>query len=675
MILLHFRDLRIFIILFFVLLWTMIALYPSLNCDFVNWDDPAHLYENDLVKSLDFSNIRKIFQTRVNGTYIPLTILSFAVEYHFLKDEPFIYHLNNLILHLMNVALIFWLALRLGLSRWAAGGASLLFGIHPMHVESVAWITERKDVLYSLFYLLSLHCYFFYVQGQQNQKYSKIQRKILFYGFSIFTFLLSLLAKPMAISLPLILFLFDWLLQRKFRKLILLEKLPFFLLAISIGWMTYSIFIRIPGKDVLSGLCIWSWSLAFYVQQFLFPTFLTPIYHTPWPLESSYPIYFFSVVLVIALGVAIVYWRKHRWFVFALGFYLLSIFFLLRFDDRLDVNVVADRFMYLPSLGFCLLIGYWIERLIENAGNDHWVEKGAIYLGFLTVLMTLSFKTLAQCQIWGNSITLWTYQISISPVEEIAFNNLANAYRAKVPFQEFYKKDQKRQQRIRKETPKEGKDIAELSGKAFLQHLIYLYKRAMKLEHDYLPAYYNLGYLYQDIGEYKKAIEVYQDMLSLDPFDYEIHFYLGESYQELGQTRPAILHYLNSILLAPAYEEMYIKVILAFNKAINDEQPDRDLYQAMRSRIFNIYKEFSKEKKAADYFHLANIFKKEQRGEEALIALYQKAKEMNSQYTEAYFDLKNFVSSPQVHWEIISREQKDIPVENIGHLQERRFRY
>ena len=146
-----------------VLFLVVIAYLPSLKNDFVNWDDGVHLLQNKDIATLDFKHLKAIFQSHVNTIYLPLTLLSFSVEHHFFGFDPFIYHLNNLILHVLVTALIYWLIYRWTFSISTATIAALLFGIHPTHVESVAWVTERKDVLYAFFYLAALHCYWSYI--------------------------------------------------------------------------------------------------------------------------------------------------------------------------------------------------------------------------------------------------------------------------------------------------------------------------------------------------------------------------------------------------------------------------------------------------------------------------------------------------------------------------------
>ncbi len=141
----------IWICLALILAVVAVVYLPSLDNSFVNWDDDVHLLNNLSVRSLSFDNLKAIFTEKVNGTYIPLTTLSFAIEYHFFGYDPFVYHLTNLVLHLLVICLVYFFALRLGLSLIGAGISALIFGLHPMHVESVAWVTERKDVLYAFF--------------------------------------------------------------------------------------------------------------------------------------------------------------------------------------------------------------------------------------------------------------------------------------------------------------------------------------------------------------------------------------------------------------------------------------------------------------------------------------------------------------------------------------------
>jgi len=189
---------------------------PVLQCQFINWDDDFHVYQNRAIEKIDTDHLQLIFLGHTRGTYIPLTIFSFALEKHFFGLDPCRFHLDNLLLHLAVVALIIYLGSLCGLAPAAGAMAAFLFGIHPVHVESVAWVTERKDVLYALFYLLALISYCRYIKNNQW----KALLCCFVFGF------LSLLAKSMALSLPLILWLLDWFFKRPLSPRIFLEKIP-----------------------------------------------------------------------------------------------------------------------------------------------------------------------------------------------------------------------------------------------------------------------------------------------------------------------------------------------------------------------------------------------------------------------------------------------------------------
>jgi len=350
-------------ILILILAVTFISFSASLNNEFTNWDDDFHLTENFVVQSIDFENIVHIFKNSVQSTYIPLTIFSFALEYHFFKLNPFIYHLNNLLLHLGVVTLIYLFSLRMGLAPLAAGLGALLFGIHPMHVESVAWVTERKDVLYAFFYMMALCTYMNYLEGKQKR----------FYLLTLFFGLLSILAKPMALSLPLVLLVCDWFKKKKLTLKVFLEKVPFILYIIPITWITYSLNARMPGESIQEALILWIWSFSFYIQKFFLPINLNPFYLWPEPIGITHLPYLGSLMVFLLCMLLLYIFRKQRWYVFALVFYFFSIFFLLRFDKGAEPQIVADRYMYMPSVGFCLLFGY-----LAAAGLNRLREKGGL---------------------------------------------------------------------------------------------------------------------------------------------------------------------------------------------------------------------------------------------------------------------------------------------------------
>lgn len=257
------KSIPLFLILLIVLVLAVFS--PCVTFQFLQWDDYGHFISNPCVYSLSWYNISHLFLQTINDTYIPLTTLSFNLEYHLFGLSPFKSHLINILLHLAVVLAIFDLAINLKFSPWESFIASAIFALHPMHVESVAWVTERKDVLGILFYVLCLKQYWLYLQTHSTKNY----------GLSILLGFLSVLTKSMAVSIPWVLLLLDWYYQRPWSKKVLLDKLPFAVLIFpvaSITFFTLSPHPNISHHSILIGL----WSFSWYLEKFIFPLTFCP---------------------------------------------------------------------------------------------------------------------------------------------------------------------------------------------------------------------------------------------------------------------------------------------------------------------------------------------------------------------------------------------------------------
>jgi protein O-mannosyl-transferase len=389
-----------------------LAFSPCLHADFLNFDDPQHFLQNQAVIGLSSDSVKAIFIQTVNNVYIPLTTLSFAIEHHFFGFNEFVFHLDNLLLHVVNVSLVLLLALRFGFPSKTAFLAALIFGIHPTKVESVAWVTERKDALYALFYLLAMHQYWSFLKHKTIGAYMGT----LLYGF------VSMLAKPMALSLPLILLLLDWFHGRRWDKNVFIEKIPFFLYTAQIGSLSYLFNMRNPISDIAQAVLVWTWSFNFYICKFLWPYHVSFIYSLPHPINWANGSYIASVGMFIVIMGMLIRWRNNRLLIFAFGYYFLSIFFLLRFDDKVDFTVVSDRFMYLPSLGFCLGLGVVFEQ---------WVRPKKIFIALVLIFIVfLGGITFKQCRIWQNSLSFWDEIVRQYPRTSSAYYSRGATYSA-----------------------------------------------------------------------------------------------------------------------------------------------------------------------------------------------------------------------------------------------------
>ena len=523
---------------------TFLAMTPALRGQLPVWDDGVHLTDNTLVRSLDADNIRYIFHSQINKTYIPLTILSFAVEYQLVKYHPFLYHLNNLLLHLAVTGLIYYLALRLGLGWRPAFFGALLFGLHPMHVESVAWVTERKDVLYAVFYLLSIHCYLSYVRDKND----------LALVAAVAGGVASMLAKPMAVSLPLILLLVDWFLGRIRDRRVWVEKLPFFLFMVPLAWMTLAANDSQPLTNLGQSALIWVWTLMFYLRQFFFPLRLLPVYDLPQPVTLWSAPYGLAVVgLALALaGIVVLVWARRRWAVFAAGYFFLSIFILLRTHvDTAGVNPVADRFMYLPSLGFCLLIGILFDRVIRRVQPAAGWRRVLVYAGVAVVFLSFGTRTFLQSRIWYDNTTMWGYLAREAPDNSRAQFALG---------QEAYKKGQWQEAmdhyleavRLNPQYAKAHNNIGDLLYAIGLKpDAMEHFRLAVQYNPDYADAHNNYAALLLDQGQIGLARRHIEEALRVDPLNPVFKTSMGDVLWREGDLSAAQAWYADVLLLDP----------------------------------------------------------------------------------------------------------------------------
>ncbi len=558
----------------------VLTFLPGLAGEFVNWDDTTHVLENPAVSSFD---VTAMFRQTVHKIYIPLTTLSFAVEHKFFGFNPFVYHLNNLLLHIANVLLVYAVAQRLGLSVFAALFTALFFGVHPMKVESVAWVTERKDLLYAFFYLIAMHLYISYLNDRSWRSY--------FVFFVCAT--LSLLAKPMALSLPLIVFLLDWFYQREFTLRSVAEKIPLFAVFIPVTWLTYALHARIPVKDPLEAALMWTWSFVFYIWKFLWPDPLVPVYPVAEPVGLGNPVYVISLLIFGILCAGAVWFSKHRWWMFAVGFYVLSIFFLLRFDPKTDIHVVADRFMYLPSLGFCMLAGLGAEHALKHIRLRHVRWEIATKVLLWLAVFCLALKSVDQSKIWNNSLTLWTHVIKHNPTAFLAFNDRAVAFIEK------------------------GQHDLALAD----------YGAILRIDPDNADAYFNRGLLFKKIGRYRPAVDDFTEVIRRYPYYEKAYHHRGRAYEALGQEAMALADYTRAVTVSPAYPDGYMERGNIYNHRGDLKAALADYQRVIELEPSNV--------RAVN--NLGTIYAKMSDNERAM-AEFNKAIELDPEHAESYYN-------------------------------------
>ena len=489
-----------------ILLVTCAALFPSLKNGFTNWDDDRYVTNNPLIQDLSWNRIEQIFSVFFQGNYHPLTLLSYAIEFQSFQLNPSVYHVTNLLLHLLNCSLVFWLIFKLGGDLITSFIVGILFGIHPLHVESVAWIAERKDVLYALFFLGAIISFLQYRQSGRNKRY---------YYVSLFLFLLSCLSKGMAVTLPLVLLLIDYYLDKKINKRAVIEKIPFLITSLLFGIVAI-LAQRAQGAvgdtavySVLDTVFIACYGVVFYIVKAVVPINLSAMYPYPGKPEGMLPtLYLISPVAVAALVFLISYSRRYtRRIIFGSAFFFICIVPVLQLLP-VGVAVTADRYFYVSSIGIFYIVGEGFSNFYHSTYvRANRFIPAAIVLGIL-ILSIVWYLTLERTKIWNNSISLFNDVLEQNPSDPLAYVNLGKAY------------------------SDAGKD----------DKAIELLRKVTELAPKYTLGHYNLGNAYFRKSLYDNALQCYQTVLAIDTGFVKAYYNIGVVYQKLGDMNQAIAY-------------------------------------------------------------------------------------------------------------------------------------
>lgn len=396
---------------------------------FTNWDDDVYITHDTAIQSLTAHNLTRIFTEDITkNNYHPLCMLSLAINYHFSKLAPASYYITNIIIHIANAVLVFLLITQLCYylklkdtdSFFIAAFTSLWFGVHPLHVESVAWIAERKDVMYTFFYLLGLLAYL----KQFNIQNSEFKIKSKWFWICFLMFILSCLSKPMAVVFPLSLLCIDYLLGRKPEFKLLTEKTIFFLAALVFGGYAYYTQNRTGAIADFNKLTIAerimyaSYGFDMYLYKLINPSFLSTFYPYPYRyIDGSLPfIYYaapFIAIAVVVLPLYITYKFNRKYFMvvaFAAAFFIANIIFVLQLISC-GAAIMADRYSYVSSIGILFCLAYFLNQLVNRLP----AFKTAIVTIALVLSSVLAYGTYERTKVWHNSETLYKDAITKYP--------------------------------------------------------------------------------------------------------------------------------------------------------------------------------------------------------------------------------------------------------------------
>lgn len=520
---------------------TLLVYWKGFSLGFTNWDDEGYVLKNTLVLSDEF-RWKDIFSVPIQGNYHPLTILSLKLDHIWFGLNPQGYHAINILLHTLNTLLVYLLIRRLNFTTFVAASTALIFGLHPLHVESVAWISERKDVLYVLFFLGALLSYL---------KYRK-QNSIRNYTILVIFFLASTLAKAMAVVLPIVLILMDIYLDKSWAwKKSLLNKLPLFLISIVLGMVAIKVQAQagaVSSSEVISltqRIIFAGYGMVNYIIKLLYPYPLVSIYNYPdltKPIPLSYYLYFVAFLsLVFAWAMS---FRHQRFFFLVFGFYLATVVLVSQII-AVGQAIMADRYSYLPYVG----LGLGLALVFE------WTKRFQTYLPqslmlFYTLMMVI--LTIPQINTWQNSDTLWSHQIKHYPGKShTAYKNRGN-YRAQNGQLDAGLMDIQTGLKIKPNDAELYESLGNIHGlmQKPAEALAY-YSKAIELEPGKYSYYLNRGITNSMLQNYAQAILDYNTAVDKGaPLD-EVIVNRAFTYLSAGRTEEAIADYQKILTFLP----------------------------------------------------------------------------------------------------------------------------
>ncbi len=556
-----------------------LAVYAQIgNHAFTNYDDDGYITENyRVLQGLSLAGVKWAFTTLTESNWHPLTWLSHMLDCHLFGQDAGLHHWMNLVLHLVNTALLLALLLRMTGARWPSALVAAGFALHPLHVQSVAWAAERKDVLSTVFWLLTMHAYVGFVHRRGGWRY----------GLVCLCLGLGLLAKPMLVTLPCVLLLIDvWPLGRPLTARLVVEKLPLFALVAASCVVTYvaqktgGAVKTLPIDLRLANVVV---SYAAYLGMMVWPVELTVFY----PFPAAHPLGQVVVsigVLVVVTIVAVVWRRQRPWFIIGWLWYLgtlVPVIGLLRVGEQ----ALADRYTYIPLIGIFILLAWGAQELVRIRPALRWPVVGTA--GLLLVLAAAG--TAYQVTFWRNAETLFTRAIAVTSDNYVAHNQLGlvvfdsgDAAAAERHFQTvlaIYPENITALNNIGKILA-ERRDFA--GARPYFEHTLanhpnnlealnnlgvicyrqkrpdqaieYL-RRAAQLAPDNASSLRNLGLCLQLTGKITEAVHWYERALWLNPADAQAHYYLGVAHYKLKHLDAAIEQMRAVLRLAPGHAD------------------------------------------------------------------------------------------------------------------------
>ncbi len=524
------------LICLFLIAATLVVFWQVRNYDFVDFDDNVYVTENPHVQAgISRKSVSWAFTSFHAGFWLPLTWLSFMLDFELYGLKAGGYHLTNVLLHLANTLLLFLVLKRMTGDLWRSGFVACLFALHPLRVESVAWVTERKDVLSTFFWILAIWSYVRFADHPRMHRYL----------FVLLAFAFGLMAKPMVVTLPFVLLLLDyWPLNRmspahiasangsrttesmhsKPIFALVLEKLPLFAIAALASAVTF--FVKqgtgaiislqvLPTKIRLANALV---SYVKYLGKVLWPYHLAVFYPHPLDTLQWWHGAAAGVLLIVLTLLIIRRGRRLRYLVVGWLWYLGTLVPVIGLVQA-GPQAMADRFTYVPIIGLFIMVAWGIPDLLAK-----WrYARIALPIVSVMVLSILMVSSWMQVQLWRNSITLFTHALKVTSDNFIAHNNLGVGL-------------------LKQGQPDQA-----------IGH----FRKALQINPNYGQAYYSLAYALAEQGKLHQAISHYRKALQINPHSALAHNNLGNALAALGKRDEAGAHYAEALRIEPYYAEAH----------------------------------------------------------------------------------------------------------------------
>ncbi len=619
------------IVLIYLLLTiaTLLTFWQVSHCDFISYDDPLYVTENaHIMNGLTVDSVRWAFTSTYANFWHPLTLMSLMLDNELFGLTPRWYHLTNLLFHVANTLLLFFVLNRMTKSPWKSAFVAALFALHPLHVESVAWIAERKDVLSTFFWMLTLIAYVHYVEHPRLKSYLAV----------LVFFIMGLMAKPMLVTLPFVMLLLDyWPLQRFGQKTValevkagpdksvfvnkkkaksgkkpslqnivksarpvehkcgwaetrrlLIEKIPLFVLVPLFSVLTYiaegEAVINFPWNVRVRNALV---SYVIYIGKTVWPTGLAVFYPHPGllPLWQA-----MGAALLLAAVTAAVILAAKRFPYLAIGW----LWFAGTLAPVIGIVQIgsfgrADRFTYIPLIGLFIMVAWGVPELLKG-----WrYRREALAASSTLIVCSLSIAAWIQAGYWRDSITLYDHTLKVTDHNAIIYTNRGITYSKLGNFQQA---------------------IAD-------------FDRAMQINPGIAVAYYNRGAAYGQLGNFQQAVSDYNRAIEINPEYANAYNSRGVAYRKLGDLRQALSDYNRAIDIDPEHAEARNNRGVAQGALGNRGQAISDLDRAIEINP-----------KYAEAFKNRGVVHDELGDHRQAISDYDRAIEIDPEYAEAYTD-------------------------------------